>query len=68
MKKKTYDDVVKRKQWDEAVTELESLLWLIGDTCDLDYQRWNLLREKIFRVNGYGSPKWEGPACIEERK
>lgn len=67
-KKKTYDDVVKRKQWDEAVKELEGLLWLIGDKCDLDFQRWSLLREKVFRQNGYGSASWEAPQCIEERK
>lgn len=47
-KKKTYDDLVRRRQIDPAVVELRALLWLVGDSCDLDYMRWELLLMKVW--------------------
>ncbi|HZV00554.1 MAG TPA: FHA domain-containing protein [Planctomycetota bacterium] len=68
-KKKTYDDLVRRRQIDPAVVELRALLWLVGDSCDLDYMRWELLLTKVWDgLYGYKSPNFESPGCIEEKK
>jgi pSer/pThr/pTyr-binding forkhead associated (FHA) protein len=68
-KKKSYDLVVEHAQWDEAVHELQGLLWLVGDSCDQNVMRWDLLLEKVYYAKGYRpSSDWRGPECIEEQR
>lgn len=70
VRKKSYDDLVKRAQWGEAAKELQTVLWVIGDQCDLDFQRYRLLLEKVYATRGYGlrgGQVFDGPGCIEER-
>ncbi len=70
LKKKSYDDQVAHKTWDDARRDLADLLWLIGDECDPNYQRWELLMKKEFFSSGKVLPggNFESPGCIEEQR
>ena len=71
LKKKSYDDQVAHKTWDDALRDLVDLLWLIGDECDPNYQRWELLMKKAY-LGAAGkqlpSGTFESPGCIEEQR
>jgi hypothetical protein len=68
-KKRAYEDFVSHRHWDDAAKELQSLLWAIGDTCDVRYQRFLLILEKLYAKEGLFQPtKFEGPGCIEDRQ
>jgi pSer/pThr/pTyr-binding forkhead associated (FHA) protein len=68
-KKQSYDDLVRTNRWKDAATELQTLCWAKGDTCDAEPQRYILILEKIYGPKGFASFKngtFDGPGCIEE--
>jgi hypothetical protein len=69
-KTRSFKDLVARRDYQNGVRELQELLWLIGDTCDVDYKRYELLLTKSYKkANYFSSPsgEFDGPGCIEDR-
>ncbi len=65
VEKMRYAYFVKRAQWDDAGKELALLLSLVGDRCDGDFQRYQLLLERWFQPSGHYGGRFEDPGCIE---
>ncbi len=61
-----HTDVVKRGQWEDAAKELQALIRTKGDACDQDVQRWRVLFEHHYAVNGYGSRDAASSACPDD--
>jgi pSer/pThr/pTyr-binding forkhead associated (FHA) protein len=70
LKKKSYDDQVAHRTYDGALRDLADLLWLVGDECDPNYQRWDLLMRKEYFAANKQLPggNFEPPGCIEEQR